>query len=63
MFFFCSLEMCHASQMGLELVCINLFLLRARNSPAMNIWAIEFRHTMATADAVATVTRPHHGSE
>lgn len=29
----------------------------------MNIWAIESRHTMATADAVAPETRPHKGLE
>ena len=39
---FCPLEMCHASQMGPGPVCINLFLLPGRNSPAMNIWTIEF---------------------
>lgn len=39
------------------------FCCGARASPAMNIWAIESPHTMATADAVATETRPHKGSE
>lgn len=33
MSFFCPFEMCHASQMGLGLVCINLFLLRGPRSP------------------------------
>lgn len=61
--FFCPFEMCHANQMGLGLVCINLLLLRAHASPAMNIWAIESSHTIAAADAVATETRPHKGLE
>lgn len=30
LFFFCSFEMCHVSQTGLGLVCINLFLLRGQ---------------------------------
>lgn len=39
------------------------FCCRVHTSPAMNIWAIESRHTMATADAVAPETRPHKGLE
>lgn len=31
--FFCPFEMCDANQMGLGLVCINLFLLRGPRSP------------------------------
>lgn len=39
------------------------FCCGAHASPAMNIWPIESLRTMAAADAVATETRPHKGSE
>lgn len=39
------------------------FCCGAHTSSAMNIWAIEFPRTMATADAVSTETRPHKGPE
>lgn len=64
MCFFCPFEMCHASQMARGALYVSIcFCCRVHTSPAMNIWAIESRHTMSTADVVAPETRPHKGLE
>ena len=61
--FFVRLRCVMRAKWGWGLYVSICFCCGAHTSPAMNIWAIESRHTMATADAVATETRPHKGSE
>lgn len=61
--FFVHLKCVMRAKWGRGLYVSICFCCGAHTSPAMNIWAIESPHTMATADAVATETRPHKGSE
>lgn len=62
-FFFVYLKCVMRAKWARGLYVSICFCCGAHTSPAMNIWAIESQHTMATADAVATETRPHKGSE
>lgn len=63
MSFFVHLRCVMRAKWGLGLYVSICFCCEAHTRPAMNIWATESHQTMATADAVATETRPHKGSE